>query len=532
MDSSLKKVPSELTENERNQIREHVLAWISKDVGLCQFCVPDGVAKGWSAEQKQAWTNSVIANYVRGGTEDGKNARMRILSRENAGNLRRFCVKLRKEQLTHKEAAAMSVALEGLWDDVTLDLSDENWARCSLLFDTALISLRVAYVWLYLKTENANSEDTPDTRKTVFLKLVSSFFIPGAPTDDAHDKHTTNFRDLLSAWNKELSKYVEGDDFEEKLHLLESTQGLPKVGICVERFLNAVNRDQSWILKMKNLETKIEQGELVSKRGRKQKQAKEKQPPKESKFIYYSDDGLSNSVSSPDQEGSDMDFEIKDPNKFVVSTSTEDALTDSDEEYDRRRRRTRGEPRRSKRSRGATSKSNRTRPSRNGIPAREVRQPERFSPEENGSPYYASRTRGPFRPIGRKSKVAKQNGRSKRQAIISSDDDKEIPVARVVSPKRGRKEMDTQAYLMESDSDDPQTLDPLADLELKNRNFRLHGDDDPESDYEERDTTSRLPQRTSRKSLRENPIAARNSRGGKASTMPEYEDEILPNPHV
>lgn len=260
-----------LSFTEYTKIREDILAWISRDTGLCEFLVPDALAASWSPEHKQKWTNAILDNFLKAKASDiGSNALRRVLSRETAGNLRRGCVRLRNNTATNRDIAKMGVLLECLWNDTSSNLDDNTWARCSLRFDTALISLRVSYMWLYDESENKGADI--DTRKQIFLSLVDSFFNGDAPTDDKDDKHSSNFHDLLAVWKKEFSSYVEGDSFNEKIKRLKDTQPLQKVASSIDKFLSVVAIDDSWVLRMRNAHTALQKDKLARK-GQKRKRS-------------------------------------------------------------------------------------------------------------------------------------------------------------------------------------------------------------------------------------------------------------------
>lgn len=325
----------EIPFTDRINIREKVLAWISSDIGLCEFLVPDALAESWSPEQKQTWTNVIVDKFlVADNTEVGRVARARVMAREQAGTLRRGCDKLRQGQATYRDIAKMGVTMEGLWNDISSDLDDPTWAKCSLLFDTALISLRVAYLWLYDKTENNGA--SVDTRKKVFQTLLDSFFSENAPTDDKDDKHSANFRDLLGVWRTELQKYMDEDDFEQKLDKLEETQPLLEVASGIERFLGAVNIDQSWLWKMKLVDDELQDGHLVRKgrRGRKSKNARVQKEPSPEPI----DEGP---AQPPEQDSSsfepaavDSDFDYDDAEQQKERQQDEEDDHDDDDDYD------------------------------------------------------------------------------------------------------------------------------------------------------------------------------------------------------
>lgn len=266
----------------RMQMREHILAWISRDVGLREFLIPDLLTDTWTQEQRQAWTTHIIDKYLHANSVGGRSTRRRILACETAGSLRRHCVRLRQRTASFRDIMKTSVSLESLWNDVSPELDDATWAKCSRWFDVALSSLRVSYVWMYLKSEASGPDATDEARKGLFEKLVDTYFVPEAPTDDKVDKHTANFKDLLQAWRSDLQVMMKSEKFDTELKRLEEVNNLSETAECIERFLGGVDVDKSWILKMQKLDKDLGKGKLVPRTGanRQASQAQKERKPR------------------------------------------------------------------------------------------------------------------------------------------------------------------------------------------------------------------------------------------------------------
>lgn len=313
-------VESELSFDTRMQLREKILGWISRDLGLSEFLIPAALTSAWSEDQKEAWTHSVIEKYMQADDdEDGLFVRRRVLACETAGSLRRSCIQLRQRTASHRDVIKTSVALEALWNATSSYLGDDRkWAKCSLMFDTALISLRVVYLWMYLKEEASSPQATLETRKSLFEEAVKGFFTMEAPTDDAKDKHSDNFKKLLEVWRQELDEYQNGDQFETLISGLEKTQSLDEAASCVEKFLATVNVDKSWVLSMQKIETEIEEGLWTRKGKGRGKGRPSKSNGKSSKKRTVDANGDYDEPPTPDSESSfepaaaDSDFDIKD----------------------------------------------------------------------------------------------------------------------------------------------------------------------------------------------------------------------------
>lgn len=321
---------NEMPFNERIKLREKVLAWISLDMGLFDFLVPDSMTSSWSNNQKQIWTAGILSNYLKApNTEAGKAARERVLRRDAAGNLRRACGKLRQDIATYRDTAKISALLESVWHDVSPNLDDRTWARISHLFDTALISLRVAYLWLYGKSENEGA--SLKTKKKVFETLVDTFFEENSPAVDEKDNsHSPNFKDLLAALKHEYGKYTIGGNFEAKLDRLEKSYTLRKVADNIDHFLNAVAVDNNWVLSMQKLEDAVRSGIYIHKDEVAKRRSKKPKPlPKpmsERKYIVVDPpDNFPEEDSSFEPAVIDSDFDYQHAEDVVPSDDDDDA---------------------------------------------------------------------------------------------------------------------------------------------------------------------------------------------------------------
>lgn len=347
----------------RMQMRERILAWISRDVGLREFLIPDLLTDSWTQEQRQAWTNHIMDKYLHANSVHGRDARRRILACETAGSLRRHCVRLRQRTASFRDIMKTSVSLESLWNDISAELDDATWAKCCRWFDVALSSLRVSYVWMYLKSEASGPDASEEARKGLFKKLINTFFVSKAPTDDIKDdRHSSNFKDLLKAWHKDLQVMLRSRKFDAELKRLEEVNSLSETAACIERFLGGVEVDTSWILKMQKLDKDIATGRFLPKspvrpkiqprkgRGRPRKQVappKEDPNPRRSQVAKKSNsvkptkeeeddadaDRMAESESSFEPHDADGDFDAKDAAEADADADA-DAEADSDSDED------------------------------------------------------------------------------------------------------------------------------------------------------------------------------------------------------
>lgn len=261
------KPDSDLPFSDKLALRENVLAWISRDIGLQNFFFPPESSTKLSADEQKTYTNTVISSYLSAPTPAGNKAVQRTLVRECAASLRRATVNLRREQVTYRDTLRSCMLLEWLWDSTNTELDDATWARCSMYFDTSFIALRLVYVLLYLRTEHAQDTTSISVRVCAFRSLVDHFFKPGCPTDRNDDKHTSNFRDLLSAWHSEFSTYAKYDDFEAKISTMEEIQGPKHAADFLDAFLRETGVDDSWMLKSSQLHADMEAGMLIRRSG-------------------------------------------------------------------------------------------------------------------------------------------------------------------------------------------------------------------------------------------------------------------------
>eukprot|EP00178_Gracilaria_changii_P003403 TRINITY_DN149_c0_g1_i1.p1 TRINITY_DN149_c0_g1~~TRINITY_DN149_c0_g1_i1.p1 ORF type:complete len:515 (-),score=81.57 TRINITY_DN149_c0_g1_i1:1830-3374(-) len=304
-------IVSDLPFTERIDMREKALAWISRDTGLQEFLVPDELTTEWSAEQKKVWTTTVIDRFISARQRVGREARARVFARENSSWLRRACVRLQQDLADHRDLTRMAVLLETLWNEVSATFSDSKWAECSIMFDSALISLRVAYVWLYDKIENEDAD--LHSRQNVFETVVNSFFNIHAPTDDKADKHSSNFRALQRVWRTEFENYTNANDLDAKLKRLEQSQNLMKVATAVSRFLNAINVDASWMWEMQKLQEDIKVGNVKRRKTPRKRREPAPEPPEPESSGSY----------QPRVEDSDFDIEIAEKRASVEDEDNE-----------------------------------------------------------------------------------------------------------------------------------------------------------------------------------------------------------------
>ena len=175
----------------RLQLRENILSWISRDVGLSDFFIPPNHpgSHALSGERKNSSILAVMHNYlgvssppsIQGETEpiavpSSSASQSRCMARENASHLRRSVIALRRGRVTHFDVARFALLLETLWDEINVTLNDASWAMCSLKFDTSQVSLRLVYIWLYMEQEFPASNHPIHVRRAVYATLVEGFF--------------------------------------------------------------------------------------------------------------------------------------------------------------------------------------------------------------------------------------------------------------------------------------------------------------------------------------------------------------------
>lgn len=255
---------------ERLHLREYSLAWISRDVGgIRSFIFPKKVVEELqlTPAQVESSLRKILEEFCFASTPLGKEALNRVLVCEHTSQLRHCVLRLRRNELTYQDAVQYAIVLESLWDSVNTEMSDATWARCSFHFDTALISLRIVYLILYLRQKfPANAHETA-VRASVFNKIYKSFFNIAAPTDDKYEKHSTHFKNLLAAWRDEFDLYA-ADNFEDKLRSLEHHHGNVKTADILDQFIRQVQVNDGWILRAYQLEADYSAGKLYRRTGR------------------------------------------------------------------------------------------------------------------------------------------------------------------------------------------------------------------------------------------------------------------------
>lgn len=261
----------DLAFSDRLKLRENALAWISRDFGLQPFFFPSNNSLTHDLQKQNDYTIAAVQNYLTG-TAEGEGAFKRSILRENAANLRRFITNLRRNTVTHRDVARCCLLLELFWDKMNDTLSDSNWARCSLHFDTALISLRIVYLSVHLHEEYPSDAHPTSVRAAAFATLVNSLFSIGAPMDaEETDKHSTNFKDLLSAWREEFLTYISSNEFEDKVARLETVQGKKEAADLLDAFLREMKVDDNWMLLANQLVDDMENGRIARRTGRKRR---------------------------------------------------------------------------------------------------------------------------------------------------------------------------------------------------------------------------------------------------------------------
>lgn len=255
---------------ERLHLREYSLAWISRDVGgIRSFIFPKKVVDELqlTPAQVESSLRKILEEFCFASTPLGKESLNRVLVCEHTSQLRHCVLRLRRNELTYQDAVQYAIVLESLWDSVNTEMSDATWARCSFHFDTALISLRIVYLILYLRQEFPSNTHETAVRASVFNKVYKSFFNSAAPTDDKFDKHSTHFKNLLAAWRGEFDLYA-ADNFEDKLRSLEHHHGNVKTADILDQFIRQVQVNDGWMLRAYQLEAEYSAGKLYRRTGR------------------------------------------------------------------------------------------------------------------------------------------------------------------------------------------------------------------------------------------------------------------------
>lgn len=306
-------VPSELPFGELMTLRENVLAWISRDAGLGEFLIPDELSSTWTKEQKETWTAAVVEKYMHLDDSEGSvNMRKRIMASETASALRRCCVLLREGTASHRDVMKTAVVLEALWDSISPTMGDDAmWVKCSLTFDTALISIRLAYLWIYLNAEANGRSTTFETRKAVYKECVESFFVIGGPADSGKDKHSGNFKELVETWREELKSYGENEEKEFEMRLKQVEEGYSREATVtrIEKFMSLADMNGSWMLHVQQMDKEMEAG-MWRKGARRERKAKAKGvKAREDDAVNGLEDMMS--VSSFEAASVDRDFLIE-----------------------------------------------------------------------------------------------------------------------------------------------------------------------------------------------------------------------------
>lgn len=365
---------------ERINLREHALTWISRDVGgIRNFIFPKAVVDHLQLTHGQVESSlrKILDEFFIVSTPSGKDALNRALACEHTSHLRHCVIRLRRNELTHQDAVQYAIMLESLWDSINTEMPDAVWAQCSLHFDTALISLRIVHLLLYLRQEFPANLHGSAVRAAMFNKVYKSFFNIPAPTDDKHDKHSTHFKSLLAVWRSEFDLYA-ADNFEEKLLSLEYHHGTAKTADILDQFICQVQVDDGWMLRAYKLDADYSAGKLYRKSGR-------RRPTGTGTAILPAPRPLEDfdelEFDDKDDEGNDKDDSDAD---YDYKSAMANSVANSDEEN--------GHPRSSRRSRVRASASRKSpriargiaRARRSQLSSRPRRGGIRYIKEENG----------------------------------------------------------------------------------------------------------------------------------------------------
>lgn len=321
--AQLTKQPHSFTELVK--MREQVLSWICYDRGLSAFLFPNSDdTPTLSPDQQCAYIKAIVNNFLNTASEPGRIASTRTYTREAAACLHRFAESLASGNFTHRDIAKVTILLDGLWDDTNQDLNDQKWARCSMRFDTALISLRLTYVITFLNSVCPTPQHSTQLRKRTFTSLIDKFFQVVAPTDEPLNKHSQNFNGLVNVWKLELSGYTGSSEFEQKLSRLEDTVKPAKTARSILMFLRELGVNESWIAKANQMEKDLKSGRLVSRDSLKKPKKRIARPPPQYEDLSEPESGSFEPVAK------DSDFEV----------SLEEEDDDDDEDFHGSRRRT------------------------------------------------------------------------------------------------------------------------------------------------------------------------------------------------
>lgn len=310
---------------ERLKLRENALAWISRDVGgIRSFVFPKAVVDYLRLTPVQIETSlrEILQHFFVASTPCGREALIRTMAREHAAHLRHCAILLRRNELTYTETARYSIMLESLWDSINTEMSDATWARCSLHFDTALAALRVIHILLYLRQEFPCDLHPTPVRVAVFVSTFKSLFNDNAPTDDAYDKHSSHFKQLMAAWRREFDLYAT-PNFEHKIRKLEHHHGNAKTADILDQFLNLINIDDNWMLRAYQIESDFSAGRLRLKNDRNRMPPTDPaglptpQPAEDLDELGFDEEEESNKGEDND---ADFDYNLAVANSRAVST--------------------------------------------------------------------------------------------------------------------------------------------------------------------------------------------------------------------
>lgn len=252
----------------RQLMRERVLAWISTDIGLCDFMAPPAATPDWSDARRQEHVIATIDTLL-----DSDAARARIMTAESVGNLRRACEQLRAGTASYADVPMAILMLESIWDSVSPGLSTPRWAECSRHFDTAFIAFKILYLWMYTEAVGGGEGMPLSARHVVFAELVRNLF-DTSPKSEATGKHSKNCLALLKAWRRELAEYVPDSDlmdvdddtanpvFDGKFNRLMAKQTPSFTADRIDDFLR-VAVDKNWHLEMHQFERDFRKSDVA-----------------------------------------------------------------------------------------------------------------------------------------------------------------------------------------------------------------------------------------------------------------------------
>lgn len=216
--------------------------------------------------------------------------------------------------------------LENFWDDANVALNDSSWAMCSLKFDTSQVSLRLVYLWLYMKQEFPPDEHPIGVRRAVYASLVNAFFKDKAPIDvPDYDKHSTNFKCLILAWYNELITGCQ--DLDTKLDDLAASNSMNMAADFIDTFLRVVQPDDDWMLRAQTLSNAWDEGKISQRSGAKRAKRTAKDDDgiafatNEEMEDYFANDGVEEDDEDEDEDN-DEDEDDLDPNNPATNGNT------------------------------------------------------------------------------------------------------------------------------------------------------------------------------------------------------------------